>query len=277
MKRLDNGYDYQYKTALFKGSVLPKPVFVCGASGESGTHWRVDIDIEGIVIIVGNYGSGKSEVSINLAIDRKQAGLDVQIADLDLVNPYFRTRETRDLLSKMGIHVVLPPDPLLHADLPILTPAVSGMIRNPRELTILDVGGNDVGATVLAALQDSFRAITDRKTLPHMLQVVNPFRPFTETVQGCMKIRKEIEKTAKMEVTGFIGNANLIEETTADHIYQGYSLCRELSKTTGLPLILITVPSFIRSLVDFGRFACPVLAIDRKLTMPWTRAKNGSE
>ncbi len=234
----------------------------------------MEIELEGIIIVVGNYGSGKSEVSINLAIDRKQAGMDVQIADLDLVNPYFRIRETKDLFSKMGIHVVLPPDQLLQADLPILTPVVSGMIRNPRELTLLDVGGDDVGATVLAALQDSFRTITGPM---HMLQVINPFRPFTGSVEGCEKIRQKIEKAAKMKVTGFIGNANLIEETTSDHITQGYTLCRALSEKSGLPLKFITVPSFIQSSVDFGRFACPVLTINRQLTLPWTRVKTDGD
>lgn len=254
---------------------VPSKVFsVCGVSIAGDPYWRVDIELEGIIIVVGNYGSGKSEVSINLAIDRKQAGMDVQIADLDLVNPYFRIRETKDLLSKMGIHVVLPPDQLLQADLPILTPVVSGMIRNPRELTLLDVGGDDVGATVLAALQDSFRTITGPL---HMLQVINPFRPFTGSVEGCEKIRQKIEKAAKMKVTGFIGNANLIEETTADHIIQGYTLCRALSKKSGLPLKFITIPSFIKSSVDFSQFSCPVLTINRKLMLPWTRVKTGGD
>lgn len=180
---------------------VPSKVFsVCGVSIAGDPYWRVDIELEGIIIVVGNYGSGKSEVSINLAIDRKKAGMDVQIADLDLVNPYFRIRETKDLLSKMGIHVVLPPDQLLQADLPILTPVVSGMIRNPRELTLLDVGGDDVGATVLAALQDSFRTITGPL---HMLQVINPFRPFTGSVEGCEKIRQKIEKSRENESDRF--------------------------------------------------------------------------
>ncbi len=108
------------------------------------------IDLDGIVVIVGNYGSGKTEISINLAANRKREGLEVRIADLDLVNPYFRTREARVPLSEMGIDVVLPPKQYLKADLPILSPKIAGMIRQPSQLTLLDVGGNDVGATVLA-------------------------------------------------------------------------------------------------------------------------------
>ena len=82
----------------------------------------VEINLTGIVVIVGNYGSAKTEVAINLAVHQKRAGLDVRIADLDLVNPYFRTREAKDSLSKLGIDVVLPPDEFLRADLPILSP-----------------------------------------------------------------------------------------------------------------------------------------------------------
>lgn len=274
LKRLDNVSVYQYKTALSKGFKRKKapqePLFYFRARRNS-IGKRLSIDIEGIVVIVGNYGSGKTEVSINLAIDRKRAGADVQIADLDLVNPYFRTREVKALLTSMGIRVVLPPAPLLHADLPILSPAVSGMIRNPGELAILDVGGDDVGATVLASLRESFQVNRDRSTSLHVIQVVNRFRPFTETIQGCVKIRQEIEKAAGLEITGWIGNANLMEETNSDHIYQGYTFCMDLSAATGIPLMSITVPSPIKDSIDVNRFECPVLLIERRLTMPWTR------
>ena len=91
--------------------------------------------IKGIVIIVGNYGSGKTEVSINLAVNQKRAGVDVKIADLDLVNPYFRTREARKPLLKLGIEVVVPEEKYLQADLPILSPVVAGLIRQPGDLT----------------------------------------------------------------------------------------------------------------------------------------------
>ncbi|MEJ2656488.1 MAG: cobalamin biosynthesis protein CbiA, partial [Desulfobacterales bacterium] len=102
--------------------------------------------ITGIVVIVGNYGSGKTEVSINLAVNQRRAGAEVKIADLDLVNPYFRTREARKPLSKLGIEVVIPDEKYLQADLPILSPAISGLIRRPSHLTVIDAGGNDVGA-----------------------------------------------------------------------------------------------------------------------------------
>ena len=228
----------------------------------------MEITLTGIVIIVGNFGSGKTEISINLAANRKQAGIDVRIADLDLVNPYFRTREAKDALSRLGIGVVLPEDKYLQADLPILSPMVAGMIRGPSELTLLDVGGNDVGATVLASLEDLFQ---DQPV--KMLQVVNPMRPDTSTVEGCLKVRNEIETAAKQSVSGIIGNANLIDETDCDDIYRGYEFVTALSRESGLPLEFITVARELMADVDVDRFSCPVLTIDRQLVPPWKTAQ----
>ncbi len=226
----------------------------------------MEIDLTGIVVIVGNYGSGKTEVSINLAVHRKRAGVDVRIVDLDLVNPYFRTREARASLANLGIEVVLPPEQYLQADLPILSPLVAGMIRQPSELTLLDVGGDDVGATVLATLEDKFKDKSLR-----VLQVVNPLRPFTETIEGCLKIRAEIEQASKLTIDGLIGNANLIDETTPDHIYDGYDFVKALSEQSGVPLEFITIARELLPLIARRRFSCPVLTIERQLVPPWQK------
>jgi hypothetical protein len=223
--------------------------------------------VTGIVIIVGNYGSGKTEVSINLAVNRRRAGAEVKIADLDLVNPYFRTREARKPLSELGIEVVVPDEKYLQADLPILSPAIAGLIRRPTQLTIIDAGGNDVGATVLAALADSLG-----KKHVQMLQVVNPFRPFTDTIDNCLKMRDEIERASKMTVNGIIGNANLIDETSSDDIYNGYDFVKGLSEKSRLALNFITAPIELLSELDMSRFACPVLPIERQLVPPWRKA-----
>jgi hypothetical protein len=226
------------------------------------------IKLKGIVVIVGNYGSGKSEVSINLAAKKKQEGVNVRIADLDLVNPYFRTREARGPLSKLGIDVVLPPERYLHADLPILDPAIAGIIRRPGQLTLIDAGGDDVGATVLASLADSFK---DRSYT--MLQVVNPLRPFTDSIAGCLKIRREIEAASKMTINGLIGNPNLIEETRPEHIIGGYDFVEKLARESGLPLRLLAVTAEQLPKVNSKRFSCPVLPIRRQLVPPWKKAE----
>jgi hypothetical protein len=227
----------------------------------------MEINLEGLIIIVGNYGSGKTEVAINLAVNRRRSGIDVRMADLDLINPYFRTREAGERLALLGIDVVIPPVKYFYADLPILSPDVAGLIRNPSRLTILDAGGNDAGAMVLAALGNSLKD----KSLK-MLQVVNPFRPFTETFEGCVKLKKEIEKAAKMSITGFIGNANLMDETTIEHIIEGYEFVTDLSKNTGLALEFITAPVDLLPFLNQKHFYHPVLPIERQLVPPWKQA-----
>ena len=227
----------------------------------------MDINLDGLVVIVGNYGSGKTEVSINLAVNRKRAGLDVGIADLDLVNPYFRTREARITLTDLGIKVILPPEQYLHADLPVLSPTIAGMIRDSGDLMILDVGGDDAGARVLSALADAFSG-----KRVHMLQVVNPLRPQTSTVSGCETMRNEIEKAAQLTITGLIGNANLIDETSAEDIYSGYEFVETVSQESGLPLEFITVSQELLPKIDMKRFSCAVLPIARQLVPPWLKA-----
>jgi len=227
--------------------------------------------MEGLVVIVGAYGSGKTEVSIHLAYAFKNAGSSVWIADLDLVNPYFRTREARASLMRMGIEVVLPPEAYLNADLPILSPVVAGVIRKREGVVILDVGGNDVGATVLASLEDAFRA-TDTLHRPlHVLFVINPFRPFTDSFSGCLKMRNAIENASKQRVTGIIGNPNLMEETTLEVVLQGYDFLHHFSKESGLPLKMITVPQALLDRLGREAISCPVLPIQRQLSFPWSR------
>ena len=223
-------------------------------------------DINGIIIIAGNYGSGKSETAVNLAAVSRRAGKSVKITDLDLVNPYFRSREAQKPLEDLGVEVVLPDRKYMHADLPILTPAVAGMIKNPAQVTILDAGGDDAGVTVLAALADVLK-----KSRVKLLQVINPLRPNTQDVQGCLKMKAQIEAAAKLPVTGLISNANLLDETTPQIIYDGYNLVTRVSEATGLNIEFITASTRLLPQLDPERILCPILPIDRLLAPPWTR------
>ncbi len=225
------------------------------------------IDLKGTVAIVGNYGSGKTEIAVNLALARKNDGLKVKLADLDLVNPYFRTREARKTLTEMGIDVILPDDQYMDADLPILTPKIYGMLQDPSELNILDAGGDDVGTTVLAALNRLINTATIQ-----VLQVVNPHRPQSDSIEGCLKLKQEIENVSKLKVTGIIGNANLIEETTPAHVYNGYEFVRAYAQKSKLDLKFITVPSHLISTIDCHQFICPVLPLMRQMVPPWKKS-----
>jgi hypothetical protein len=162
---------------------------------------------------------------------------------------------------------VVPNKEYLQADLPILNPAIAGLIRKPAQLTLLDVGGDDAGSTVLSSLADHLRT-----QQVNLLQVVNPHRPFTHTVVGCLKIKAEIETAARLSITGLIGNANLIDETTVEDIYEGYEFMNGLSKESGLPLEFITVTTELLPKIDTQRFGCPVLVLERQLVPPWKKA-----
>ncbi len=225
------------------------------------------LKLEGIVVIAGNYGCGKTEITINLAIDQKRKGANVRVADLDLVNPYFRTREARGILAAEDIDLVLPPDQYLNADLPILDARVGGMIRKPADLTLLDVGGEDVGATVLSALADSFLGQPVQ-----MLQVLNPFRPDTDSVEACLRVRDQIQQASRLKVTGVVGNANLINSTRAEHILEGYRFATDVARAAEVPLSFITVPKELADQIDASVFQCPMLRISRQLVPPWEKA-----
>ena len=230
---------------------------------------RIQIDYNDVVIIVGNYGSGKTEIAINLAVDQKKLGKRVKVADLDLVNPYFRTREARSQLLEADIEVVLPPSQYMVADLPILSPKVAALIKEKNQLAILDAGGNDVGATVLGALAEPLK---DRPV--KMFQVINPFRPYTDTIAGCLKIRHEIEHASKLPMSGIISNANLMDETQASHILEGYSFAKTFARESGLPLEFLTVAEGLRPKLKIKQFSCPVLTIRRQLVPPWKMAES---
>ncbi|WP_321419679.1 cobalamin biosynthesis protein CbiA [uncultured Desulfobacter sp.] len=223
-------------------------------------------EISGIIIIAGNYGSGKSETAVNLAVVSRRAGKSVKITDLDLVNPYFRSRDAKMPLENLGVEVVLPDKKYMHADLPILTPAVAGMIKNPAQLTILDAGGDDAGVKVLAALADVLE-----KGDVKLLQVINSLRPETCDVQGCLRIKAKIEAAAKLPVTGLISNANLLDETTPQIIYDGYNLVRRVSDATGLNIEFITASTRLLPQLAMEGISCPILPIERLLAPPWTR------
>jgi len=217
------------------------------------------------VLIVGNYGSGKTEVAVNLAVNRLKYG-PVQVVDLDVVNPYFRSREVRSILEAKGVEVIVPEERLIEADLPVVVPQIRGAILKPKGLAILDVGGDNVGATVLGSLNDEL------VSRPHdVLQVVNVKRPFTETVEGCVAITREIEAACRLKVTGVIGNAHLMDETDEKTILDGYKHARGVAEALGVPLKFITCEERVLATLDRAAIRCPILPLSRQMLPPWRR------
>ena len=224
-----------------------------------------------LVMIVGNYGSGKTEVAVNLALVLARAGVRVQVADLDLVNPYFRCREVRALMEGHGIRVVVPPGPQAAADLPILVPEVRGMLHPPPgTLSLFDVGGDDAGARVLATFYNDL-AEGDYQ----LWQVVNARRPFTDTVDGCLRMQAEIEAASRLRVTGLVANTHLVDETTPAIVLEGWRLARAVARRNGLPIRCVAVREDLAADPALRAIDAALLPLRRRMLPPWVAHLSG--
>jgi hypothetical protein len=224
-------------------------------------------------MIVGNYGSGKTEVAVNLAIGLADAGNQVQIADLDIVNPYFRSREARAVMERHGIRVVIPPGEQIYADLPIVVPEIKGMLRPAKGVySIFDIGGDDVGARMLSSFRE---AIGDAPYA--LLQVINSRRPFTDSVEGCLKMQSAIEEAARLQVTGYIVNSHLIEETTVDVVLEGCDLAGAVSAKSGVPVAFVAVMGDMAERPEIIELSLPILRLERLMLPPWLPGSKKSD
>lgn len=202
-----------------------------------------------IRIIIGHYGSGKSEFSMNYVTRlRELIDTKVAISDLDVVNVYFRTREKRDFLQSKDI---LPIDSSVQAttlDLPAVSAQVTSPITDKEYNYVIDVGGDDVGARVLGR----FSHLIEKDDYD-MFCVVNANREKTQTAQDVINHIKSIEKTSNLRVTGLVNNTHLVRETTIDDILKGNELIKKVSNLTGIPIRYVTcleslIPQFPNNL-----------------------------
>ncbi len=219
-----------------------------------------------LIVVVGGFGSGKSEVSVNLARHlSKSKGLPVAIADLDIINPYFRSREAAETLDKLGIKSLVPPGAQKYADLPIIIPEIRTAIERRQHRLVLDVGGDDLGARVLSSLSDAFH------TGPFELYFVhNARRPFTADVDGSLKVMAEIEEASRLKVTGLISNTHLTTETTAQIVIDGVKVAQLVADARKLPLIFVSALESMCTEVSRAFGDCyPILPLDRELLKPW--------
>ncbi len=219
-----------------------------------------------VVILVGNFGSGKSEIAINLALGFAALGHEVSLVDLDVVKPYFRCRAAREQVEARGVRLVVPGGDRFYADLPIIVPEVKGVLSRShaaRQRVVVDAGGDDSGARALGSLVDSIDPETSE-----MLFVVNTRRPFAEDQAALLRMLRDVEGAARRPVTGLVANAHLIEETTPEVVREGLAAAGELAATTGIPLRFVAV---LRRLVGtVAGAAVPVLPIERYLLPPET-------
>ncbi|AZR73451.1 hypothetical protein BBF96_08680 [Anoxybacter fermentans] len=206
-----------------------------------------------IQIFTGAYGSGKTEVSMNFAVDLKKEHEKVALVDLDIVNPYFRSREAAGPLREKGVEVIFPAGVLATADLPALSPHILRVLQNQQYQVVFDVGGDDVGAVALGRFNSYFK-----EDQYDMNFVVNTNRPFTRDVMGIEKIINKVMKSSRLKVTHLIANINLCNETTVEDIMKGYPIIKEVSSKLKVPIKYLAVEESLKDELDPNAFDEPV-------------------
>ena len=218
-----------------------------------------------VVIFAGAYGSGKTEVAVNyaagLASSQKQP---VSIIDLDIINPYFRSREAALELEAQGVQVISPHGEMGFADLPIVLPEIRGAVEHSEGKVIIDVGGDDLGARVLSSLKDAFAPEGYE-----FLIVLNGRRPFTSDVAGSLKMIRAIEMSSRLQFTGTVSNTHLIGETTEDTVVEGYMLAKEVGRAAGIPVTFVSVVAEVAKRLELSEIKAPLFALSRQLLKPW--------
>ncbi len=198
-----------------------------------------------VTLFVGHYGSGKSNLAVNYALKLRASGNAVALADMDIVNPYFRSADSRRELSDAGVRVIALPFANTNVDLPALPSEIYGLVERQDECAVLDIGGDDRGALALGRFVPYILAENDYE----MLYVVNFYRPLTRTAEEALEVLREIESAAGIRATGIVNNSNLGPETTAEDVVATLPLASELARLTGLPVVFtscderLTVPN----------------------------------
>lgn len=189
-------------------------------------------------IFIGAFGSGKSEISVNCAqlLKKEDPARRVLLADMDIVNPFYRSADAADLLRDMGIRVVLPSYAGSNVDAPVLSGEMYAIFDDETYCGIFDIGGEDMGANVLGMLNQRLESID-----AGLYMVINTLRPFTSDVNGILSMIGELQEASRMRITGFINNTNLLEYTTPEHIIEGEKIISEVSALTGIPLVATAV------------------------------------
>ena len=190
-----------------------------------------------ITILCGHYGSGKTNIAVNMAFELKKTNEKVSIADLDIVNPYFRTKDSRDELQEAGIRLICSEYAATNVDIPALPQDMYSLTDEKHIPAILDIGGDDRGALVLGRL--SPKIIEENNY--EIYAVINRYRPLTSDPKSTVEVLREIEGAMNMRFTGIINNSNLGKETTAEDILDSVSYADEISKITSLPVVLTSI------------------------------------
>ncbi len=204
-----------------------------------------------LTILCGHYGSGKTNVAVNIATELKKTRDTVTVADLDIVNPYFRTKDSAAYFEQQGIRLICSAYANSNVDIPALPQEMYALTDDRSMTAVLDIGGDDRGALVLGRLAPKILAEGDYE----MLMVINRYRPLTRDAASTLEVMAEIELAGGIRFTGLINNSNLGELTTAEDILASREYAEEISRLSGLPLVMTSVRADLAPAVE-GKMPC---------------------
>lgn len=196
-----------------------------------------------ITLLCGHYGSGKTNIAVNMALDLKKQKDNVAIADLDIVNPYFRTKDSADELKESGIRLIVSDFANSNVDIPALPQDMYAITDDKTLNTVIDVGGDDRGVLALGRLSDKIIEENDYD----MFLVVNCYRPLTRNAPETLEVLREMEMSCRIPFTGIINNSNLGAATTPQDVLDSVEYAHEVSKLTSMPIVATTVDEKVYS------------------------------
>ncbi|MDR0406233.1 MAG: hypothetical protein LBH54_05460 [Clostridiales bacterium] len=211
-----------------------------------------------IYIITGHYGSGKTEIALHLALSLKQP----TVIDLDIVNPYFRTEDAREVLAKAGVRLISPQFANTNVDIPAVPAEVLAALQGGGDV-VIDVGGDDDGAVVLGRYNAYLREVPYE-----MYFVINKRRPLTACAEDVIRMIQNVEAASRLSVTKLMNNTHIKTETTAADVLDGQTLVEEVSHKTGIPLGAI---AGTRGVVAGIKTNLPLMPLELRLNLPWER------
>jgi hypothetical protein len=217
-----------------------------------------------VTILTGHFGSGKTEIAINLALNEKKLHNKTAINDLDIINPYFRSRDVSDIFEQQDIELIAPANRLATSDLPIVSGEIYRVLHDRRYRVIIDAGGDKDGARALGQYYHEWKELK-----PELLFVLNTNRPYVSTLEGARYTVEQIEKAARLRVTGIINNSNIGSETSMDDILNGYELSSKLSNILSIPLLYTTISVDLQNEANCFAKSHQVMFIKRFMKLPW--------
>lgn len=199
-----------------------------------------------ITVFCGHYGSGKTNVAVNYAFDLKKRHENVSILDLDIVNPYFRTKDSEKDFAEKGIELICSSYAASNLDIPALPSEMYAPFCRENNFSVLDIGGDDRGAVALGR----FSELIKKSESYEMLFVVNFYRPLTQTALEALEVMREIENACSLSFTGIVNNSNVGVQTKKEYIEETFPLVQELCELSSLPLVMTTVRDDLSSRLE---------------------------